>query len=59
MYNQRYPMTSASGSEEHAMLKAQNFKDSFPELKPYAEDPATTKCVMNVGKADSYQYFQL
>jgi hypothetical protein len=43
MYNQRRPITSASGSEEHAMLNIQNFKDSFPELKPYAEEPATTE----------------
>jgi hypothetical protein len=33
MYSQRYPTTSTSGSEEQAMLKIQNFKDSFPELK--------------------------
>jgi hypothetical protein len=44
-------MTSASGRVEHAKLKIQNFKDSFPELKPRAEKPAITEWVMIVGKA--------
>jgi hypothetical protein len=35
------------------MLKIQNFKGSLPALKPYAEELATTECVMNVGKAIS------
>ena len=46
-------MTSASGRIEHAMLKIQNFKDSLPELKPYAEEPAIKEWVMMVGKAIS------
>ena len=43
-------MTSASGRLEHTMLKIQNFKDSFPELKPNPEETATTEWVMIVGK---------
>jgi len=54
MYNQRYPITSASGRAEHTMLKIQNFRDSFPELKPLAEETATTEWVMIVGKAITY-----
>ena len=33
-------------------LKIQNFKDSLSDLKIYAEEPATTEWVMNVGKAN-------
>jgi hypothetical protein len=52
-------MTSASGRLEQAMLKIQNFKDSFPELKLYEEDKAITEWLMIVGIAPSlYQYFQ-
>ena len=58
MYNQRYPITSASGSVEQVMLKIQNFKDSFPELKLYAQVPATIECVRIVGKAVSYLPYQ-
>ena len=47
-------MTSASGRVEHAMLKIQNFRDSFLELNPHADAPATMEWVMMVGKAVSY-----
>jgi hypothetical protein len=42
-------MTSASGRLEHAMLKIQNFKDSFPELKLYEiEKRPTIKFTENI-----------
>ena len=48
-------MTSASGRIEHAILKIQNFKDFFPDLKPNPADTAITEWDMIVGKAISCQ----
>jgi hypothetical protein len=39
---------------EQMILKIQNFKGFFSELKTYAAEPAITVWVMIVGKANPY-----